>query len=267
MSAAPAPGVLSTSLGYLLEHTVFQLEHADSQGEVYRPRGLNAVSVAFNRMLVERGARAPWMWSADRCQRFWATREHGEDSNAPNGYAVKRTEIVDFLHDLWSPEVSPSDTVVEIGCNAGANLERLSQLGYPRLGGVEINPNAMVEMRSAFPQLARSADIHLGRIEEVLPALKDNAFDVVFAMAVLHHVHPSSRGVFAEMVRVAGQYICVLEPEQTTSHYVFCRNYQRVFEGLGCRQIRAQEIARSSFPDIAEDYYGYTARLFRVPGR
>jgi len=267
MSSPSTPSVLSTSLAHLLERTVFQLKHADEQGEVYRPRGVAAVSLMLNRALIERGVRAPWMWSAERCQQFWATREPGEDSNAPNGYAAKRTEIVDFLHDFWSPEVGLSATVLEIGCNAGANLARLKQLGYEQLSGVEINPAAISEMRRAFPELAATAGIHIGRMEEVLPALDTDGFDVLFAMAVLHHVHPSSRWVFSEMVRISRGYICVLEPEQTVSHYVFCRNYGRLFEGLGCRQIRTVQIAHSSFPDIADDYQGYTARLFRVPGR
>jgi SAM-dependent methyltransferase len=266
MASRTTSRALSAPLGYMLERTVFQLRHADPHGEVYHPRGRAKISLAVNRALVERGARAPWMWSAERCQRFWATIERGEDSNAPNGYAGKRTGIVDFLHDFWSPEVSPSDTILEVGCNAGANLARLGKLGYPNLGGIEINPNAIAEMQRAFPELAEQASIRQGRVEEVLPALASSAFDVVFAMAVLHHIHPSSSWVFAEMVRVAGRHICVLEPEQVVSHYVFCRDYRRVFERLGCQQLKAVQIGRSSFPDVAEDYHGYTVRLFRVPG-
>jgi hypothetical protein len=72
--------------------------------------------------------------------------------------------------------------------------------------------------------------------------------------------------VFSEMVRITGRHICVIEPEQVVSHDVFCRDYRQVFESLGCRQVRAVEIGRASFPEVAEDYHGYTARLFSVPG-
>jgi hypothetical protein len=84
-------------------------------------------------------------------------------------------------------------------------------------------------------------------------------------MGVLHHIHPHSRWIFAEMVRIAAHHVCVIEPELVVSHYIFCRDYGRVFEGLGCQQIRAVEIGRSGFPDVASDYHGCTARLFRVP--
>jgi SAM-dependent methyltransferase len=253
------------SLGRLLERTFFQLQQADSEGEAYHPRGRAGLSLALNRALVERGLRAPWMWSPERCQEFWANIERGEDVNAPNGYAAKSTEIVDLLHEFWQPEVAANDVILEVGCNAGANLAALHALGYSHLSGVEINPHAIAEMRRAFPALARDAVIHQGRVEEVLPKLPSDSVDVVFAMAVLHHIHPASRWIFAEMVRIARRHVCVLEPERVVSHYVFCRDYGRVFTGLGCRQLREVEIGHSGFPRVSHDYHGYTARLFSVP--
>ncbi len=260
LKAFPAP------LVKLAERTFFQTQQADAHGEGYHPRGYARLSIALNRVVVEHGLRAPWMWSAESCQEFWANIERGEDSNAPNGYAVKSTEIVDLLHEFWHPDVALTDSVLEIGCNAGANLARLHELDYSSLGGVEINPHAIAEMRRAFPKLAEAAIVRQGRIEDVLPVLSSNSVDVIFAMAVLHHIHPSSRWVFAEMVRVARRHVCVMEPESIMSHYIFSRDYRRVFEGLGCRQVRAVEIGRSGFPDVAEDYYGYTVRLLRAPG-
>src|SRR4029077_6589651 len=105
------------------------------------------------------------------------------------------------------------------GCNAGANLAGLRALGYSNLTGVEINPHAIAEMRRAFPALAQDALIHQGGGEEVLPTLASDSVDVVFAMAVLHHIPPASRWIFAEMVRIARHHVCVLEPEQIVSHY------------------------------------------------
>jgi SAM-dependent methyltransferase len=264
--SSPTSSRSGRTLDYLLDHTLFQSRCVDPHGDPYHPRGRAKLSVALNRALIERGARAPWMWSAERCRQFWAALESGEDPNAPNGYAAKRTEVVDFLHDFWSPEIASTDTVVEVGCNAGANLERLRLLGYRRLSGVEINPNAIAELRRTFPELAQTVDIHPGPLEDVLVSFDTNAFEALFAMAVLHHIHPASRSVFAEMVRVARHHVCVLEPEHVVSHYVYCRDYKRVFESLGCRQLRAVEIGRSNFPEVSEAYYGYTARLFRVPG-
>jgi hypothetical protein len=65
------------------------------------------------------------------------------------------------------------------------------------------------------------------------------------------------------MVRIAGHFVCSIEPEQRVSDYVFCRNYRRVFEGLGCWQVRAVELNRSTFPDLS-DCWGDTVRLLRI---
>ncbi len=259
------PKIASKPVRQLLERAVFQPRQSDGQGGFYNPRGRAKLSLALNRALVERGTRAPWMWSAERCQQYWATLERSVEGSAPNGYAAKSTEIVDFMHDLWKPEVTQADKVLEIGCNAGANLARLRQLEYSRLSGVEIDADSIAELRRTFPELAETV-IQQGRIEDVLPSSEPNGVDVVFAMAVLQHIHPSSNRVFAEMVRVARRHICVIELEQVVTYNHFCRDYSRVFEALGCRQLRATEISRSSSPKVAEVYHGYTARLFSVPG-
>jgi len=250
---------------HLLERTVYQPRQRDGQGGAYHPRGRAKLSLVLNRALIERGTGAPWMWSAERCQQYWATLERGVESSTRSGYAAKPTEIVDFMHDFWRPDVSPTDKVMEIGCNAGANLARLRQLGYSRLSGVEIDTESITELRRVFPELAETV-IHQGSIEDVLPNVKDDAVEVVFAMAVLQHIHPSNNWVFAELVRVARRHICVMELELVSTYNHFCRDYSRLFGALGCRQLRAAEISRSSSPEVAEVYHGYTARLFSVPG-
>lgn len=259
------PKIASKPVRHLLERTVYQPRQSDEQGRFYHPRGLAGLSLALNRALIERGRRAPWMWSAERCQQYWATLERGVEGSAPNGYVAKSTEIVDFVHNLWKPDVAQTDKVLEIGCNAGANLARLRQLEYSRLSGVEIDADSIVELRRTFPELAETV-VHQGSIEDVLPSIEADDVDVVFAMAVLQHIHPSSNRVFAEMVRVARCHICVIELEQVITHNHFCRDYSRVFEALGCRQLRAAEISWSSSTEVAEVYHGYTARLFSVPG-
>jgi hypothetical protein len=81
---------------------------------------------------------------------------------------------------------------------------------------------------------------------------------------VLLHIHPSSHAVLEHLVRVARRYVCVVEAEQALASYVFPRNYGRVFERLGCEQVRAVSFGRRTHPAVGEEYFGYTARLFRV---
>jgi hypothetical protein len=65
------------------------------------------------------------------------------------------------------------------GCNAGANLERLRQLGYTDLAGLEINPTAVQELHEAFPSLAGEASVIEGSLERVLPTLETDSVDVI----------------------------------------------------------------------------------------
>src|SRR4051794_6706904 len=227
--------------------------------------GARRVAVRGNQFLFEHGMRPPWVWSAQQCRAFWASITEGEhDKNEPSSYAAKNRAIVGTLNEFWAPEVSPTDSVLEIGCNAGANLKGLHERGFRDLSAIEINPAAIEELHRSFPEL--SPTIHLGPVEEMLCELPDDSVDVVFTMAVLIHLHPSERGVFREMARVARRHVCVVEAESSTLAYIFARNYRRVFERVGCRQVREWQITEAGEPEVGVDYWGYTARLFTVPG-
>jgi SAM-dependent methyltransferase len=253
--------MLSAVKSRILERTVV-VERVDDDGEIVRPRGAKRLVTRMSQELVERGVAPPWVMSREECQAFWSSRE--DDANAPVTYATKPTGIVDFLHDVWTPEVSPGSSVLEVGCNAGTNLNRLRELGFDRLGGIEINPHALEELRRTYPELAADADLVQGSIEAALGDLPDAAFDVVLSMAVLIHLHPTSVGVFADMARVA-RYVCVVELESAANSYVFPRNYHRVFERLGCTELRHAMITPRGYPEVSRGYDGYVARLFRTP--
>jgi SAM-dependent methyltransferase len=261
------PSRLAAALSPLVERVFYNDVRADEHG---RPLGVSATkrpAIALNRSLFERGITPPWVWTPDQCARFWETRDATDRANGAIEYARKPLDVVSFMNDFWQPHVSSNDSVLEVGCNSGPNLEGLRRLGFSTLAGVEISSEAVAEMQRAFPELAMTATIHHGRAEEALPTLGSGSCDVVFAMAVLHHVHPASRAVMAQMVRIASRHVCVIEPEDLTCSYVFARNYKRVFERLGCTQIKEETIVRESFPSAFPAYVGYRARLFRVPSR
>jgi SAM-dependent methyltransferase len=232
--------------------------------DLSRPAGAGRLMVRANQALFEHGVTPPWVWDADRCRRFWAGQdEEAGNVNAPSTYAGKSQAIVEMLHDFWRPEVEPGLSVLEVGCNAGANLAGLARHGYEQLSGVEINPHAIEQMRQSFPDLR--ATVHEGALEELLPTLETGSVDVVFSMAVLIHVHPSSKAIFEHMARIAARYVCVIEAENTTIPYIFARNYRRVFERAGCAQLRSALLTERAYPAVGADYWGYTARLFAAP--
>lgn len=239
----------------------------DADGEVVRPRGLHALGVRINQALIEAGRTPLWIFDAQSCRAFWESRDVGGDSNDPLQFARKDPAIVDFLTDFWAPDVTPADRLLELGCNAGGNLSRLHELGYHHLAGVDINAVALDILPREHPRLAGAVELMLGPFEDVLPRLASDSFDTVFTMAVGIHIHPTSRSIFGQMVRIARRHVCVLETEAANARYTFARNYRRVFERLGCTQLREEHIDRGSHPGVSRDFDGYVARIFRVPSR
>lgn len=259
------PRVRGTTIHLLTR--AFHEERVDESGAVIRPRGVRRAFTRLNQELVERGRQPPWIDSREACLAYWRSRTATADTNRPEEYASKSLEIVDFVDDLWAPFVEPDARILELGCNAGPNLFRLQELGYSSLAGIEVNPHAVEELRRRFPALWRDARIIEGSLEERLPELADGSYDVVFSIAVLIHVHPTSAWIFPEIVRVARRHVCVVELETASNWYVFARNYRRVFERLGCEELASVVVEPVGAPSVSRGYDGYVARLFRVPER
>lgn len=208
-------------LGPIVEQFLYQDKLYDQNGEPFVLGRVPRINLRLNQGLIERGHTPPWVWSREQCERYWRASGNGAEGNRPQDYAAKDRAIVDFLDRFWRPAVSPADEILEIGCNAGTNLDRLREHGYIHLAGVEINEAALETLGTVYPQLAATADLRLGAAESVLHELPDNAVDVVFTMAVLLHVHPSSTELFRDMARVARKYICTIEAESALAAYVF----------------------------------------------
>lgn len=265
--ATRMPEAVRTRLGPAVERLVYQDRLSGPDGDVFVPGLLQRLSVTTSRAMVERGHTPPWIWSSEECRDFWAARDHAGTGNEPAAYGGKSMAIVDAMDAFWSPDVQPGQSVLEIGCNAGANLDALRVKGFGDLAGVEISGDALDELAQRFPELNGAATLHHGPAEDVLPRLPDDSVDVVFTMAVLLHIHPSSHAVLEHMVRIARRHVCVVEAEHVICAYIFPRNYKQVFERLGCEQIREEAITRRTHPDVADGYLGYTARLSRTPSR
>ncbi len=242
----------------ILGGLVFQSSNYYENGKWY-----HRLKKSINQYLNERGAQTPFMFTKRECLEFWGSMNNASSSsgNRPQHYAVKEREIIDFLHEFWTPHVRFEDHILELGCNCGANLNWLRQLGYRHLSGVEINPNAVEEMRHSFPETADHVPVQVGSLDTVLSGMPDKSVDVVFTMGVAMHIHPADNAVFKDMKRVARKFICTMEPESANSNYVFARNYRRVFSRLGCPQLKSTVITHSNYPSVARKR-GAVVRLF-----
>jgi len=110
----------------------------------------------------------------------------------------------------------PSPTsLLELGCNAGPNLLRLSST-FPgaRLSGVDANAEAV---RLAREWLAAegvcNAKLEAGTFETLLPTIPARSEDLVFSCYALAYVHPSALGsVLEHALRIARGGLVLAEP-------------------------------------------------------
>ncbi len=171
---------------------------------------------------------------------YW--RDPPDPGNRPEDYLhdPDGEERSRFLVDLLSKH-APGASVLELGCNVGRNLHYLHEAGFGPLGAIEINENALQQLRAAFPALAAEAALAHGTLESELPKVPGGDYDVVFSMAVLEHVHYESDWLMAHVVRSAKKFVVTIENEYDVSDRTFPRNYQRVLERHGARQVEVVE--------------------------
>lgn len=177
--------------------------------------------------------------------------------NAPENYVTGRRKKTgsDFLVDLFAAHLVPREAqILELGCNAGRNLNHLHLVGYKYLHGIEINPRAYLIMRKRFPDL--DAGITIGDIHEVLPAIPLRP-DVIFTMAVLCHLHrPDATKIFGLMAKRAKKMIVTIENEKTDRGRHWARNYRDIFTGLGWGEVEM-------YYPVPGHGREYVARVFR----
>lgn len=182
------------------------------------------------------------MLTKEECYEYWKNEVNDiQNKNNPYLYIGKPKTIINKLHNFWSTEISKVDSILEIGCNSGANLNHLRNLGYTNLCGIDINAVAIAKMKEAFPETYANSTIYIGSIEEILPSLPDKSVDVCFSVAVLEHIHPDViYDVCKELKRVARKYIITCEDEAEILRHdrLFPRNYKVVFENTRCKQIK-----------------------------
>jgi 2-polyprenyl-3-methyl-5-hydroxy-6-metoxy-1,4-benzoquinol methylase len=89
-------------------------------------------------------------------------------------YANARPDIVETLP-------RPLGSVLDVGCGAGGVGPGLRGAGADRLTGIEMEQEAAEQARAVFDE------VHVGTVEEVLPALA-GPFDTVLCLDVLEHM-------------------------------------------------------------------------------
>ncbi len=188
----------------------------------------------------------------------WADRS-GEYSPAYYAY-YGSNEASEAVISAVEAHLGPDPAILEVGCSSGRHLAALYEAGYTNLTGVELNEEAREAMETSFPALADVASIQYAAIESVVTDFDDGAFDAVFAVETLQHLHPDSEWVFAELARITDRLLVTIENEgestatedTTPVNYVdtevplYYRNWERIFTELGFTQVAADTDGRDA---------------------
>ncbi len=171
-------------------------------------------------------------------QQYWISPDNGQ--NNPILYldggkkGFKRTEeLVKRMEELGLK----NPKILEIGCNAGRNLNALHEAGYTNLTAIEISDKAVQVLRQNYPRL-KDVEIKIGAAEELLTEFDDNSFDIVYTMAVLQHIHPKSIDrVISNICRVSKSFCLIHECETHAEWKHFPRSYRLGFMKFGFNHI------------------------------
>ncbi|WP_255152635.1 class I SAM-dependent methyltransferase [Halorarius halobius] len=195
----------------------------------------------------------------DENRRGWAERS---GAYSPEYYAqLGPNEVSETLAAVFDHYVDEDAAVLELGCSSGRHLERLRRAGYEDLTGVDLNDESFAVMADHYPRLADVGTFHTAPLEEFLPELDDGAFDIVYSVETLQHVHPDDSEVFEECLRVTSDLLVTAENEGNSprrgrdDHEVsrvddefplFHRDWKAVFSSLGAAHLLREPTKRDT---------------------
>lgn len=152
-----------------------------------------------------------------------------------NDETINRSQLLlklfnEYVHDK-------SFNILELGCNIGRNLNFLYKNGYYNLSGIEINNLAIKSISDFYPKMYNKIRLYNDSIENSIKSFNNDEFDVMYTMAILEHIHPSSEWIFHEISRITKYILITIEDELGVSYRHFPRNYKDIFENLEMKQI------------------------------
>lgn len=168
----------------------------------------------------------PWFWPFIGDAEPWATAGEGA-WYPPSIYAIK--EPGGLMSRLL--ECTPTgSSVLDIGCNSGANLDFLRQAGFMELYGVDAGRNALAHFERHYPETFQMATVKHDLFQRYLLKSPSRFVDVVHSNgATLELVHPSFPFV-SEICRVARRDVFV---DIVEMGHAYPRDYIQQFSRYG----------------------------------
>ena len=178
-------------------------------------------------------------------EKFW-TQSFGTDYIGRNRIEKLLPANIHFFTKILA-RCSKLSSVLELGCNIGANLKAIELLSPQiKLAGVEINKNAVEIARLEFP---KSKFVQQSIIEPF-----SSPSDLVFTKTVLIHIPPEKLvNVYENLYQNALKYILIAEYYDPNPVDVVYRGYKnKLFKRDFCGELL------DSYPSLKLLDYGFT---------
>lgn len=164
-------------------------------------------------------------------------------------YGKSRTE----LNARFLQGIPRESRILEVGCNAGNQLELMQLMGFENLCGVELQEYALEQARS------RLSGIELQQGTAFKIPYPSNSFDLVFTSGVLIHIAPEDlHKALTEIHRCSGEYIWGSEYYAPSTTEIPYRGHERLlwktdFAGLYLKLFNDLELVHQEYLPYLED--------------
>jgi len=156
-----------------------------------------------------------------------------------DSYVERNKAVGDYRETFWKALLTefPCRSVLEIGCNLGANLRWIASVLPPQnVYGIDINLKGLRELHNNCPDVSA-----IWSPARELP-YRDRWFDLVFTMGVLiHQPEDTLPLVMSEVVRCSNRYVLCAEyyskktvevSYHNQSGALFKRDYAKIYLNL-----------------------------------
>jgi SAM-dependent methyltransferase len=151
-------------------------------------------------------------------------------------------EVDDFSDSLvreLDGLAEPDDSILDICCNVGRNLNSLADRGYHKLLGVDIMQEAISKAPELFPAL-HSARLSVGNAVDYLQALPPLSVDwAITQSATIELIHPSFR-LHRELKRVVRKGLVLVIDERGHS---YPRYWRYLLKRSGFKEIHRKALS------------------------
>lgn len=167
-----------------------------------------------------------WFWPRLGAASVWADATIGGPLGPQNYLHYEPSRLVTKILEV----VPRNRSLLELGCNAGSDLDLLRQAGFYRLEGMDAGREALQVFQDRFPQTFALVNPKRDLFQHFLLQAPDKSIDYVFSNgATIELVHPSFP-IVKEICRVARLGILLDLSERVNG---FPRDYVAQFTNYG----------------------------------